>query len=58
MPDITMCPGKDCPLKERCYRFRATPTPWRQSYFVAPPFKETTDGPQCKYFWSFEADDE
>ena len=32
MPDITMCFGKDCPVREFCYRYKAEPTPRRQSY--------------------------
>lgn len=36
MPDITMCQGRDCPMKESCYRFTATPDPM-QSYFIIPP---------------------
>ena len=42
MSDITMCDAKSqqglCPLKEDCYRFTATPNPWRQSYFMTAPF--------------------
>jgi hypothetical protein len=25
MPDISMCNGNNCPFKEQCYRFKATP---------------------------------
>lgn len=32
MPDITMCPGLDCPLREKCYRYTAEPNKWRQSF--------------------------
>lgn len=31
MPDISMCPGGDCPHKEDCYRYRAEPDT-HQSY--------------------------
>ena len=47
MPDISMCPGTDCPLKEMCHRYTAKPTAHVQSYFVDPPIK---DG-ECDYFW-------
>ena len=47
MPDITLCKGTNCPLKERCYRYTAKPTQFSQSYFVDPPIK---DG-ECEYFW-------
>jgi hypothetical protein len=48
MPDIAMCKGTDCPLKNECYRFLATPSEYRQSYFVTPPIE---DG-KCIEFWN------
>jgi hypothetical protein len=47
MPDIAMCWGENCPIKETCYRFTATPSKWMQSYFVDAPIKE---GNTCEYF--------
>jgi len=38
MADISMCNGKDCPIKEKCYRFTA-PKGIRQSYFLETPGK-------------------
>lgn len=32
MPDIAMCLNEECPLKETCYRFTATPSEYWQSY--------------------------
>lgn len=32
MPDITMCDNKECPKKESCYRFKATPNEYWQAY--------------------------
>lgn len=52
MPDITMCEGTGCPAKESCYRFTATPSEFRQSYFVEPPIK---DG-KCEYYWGENAE--
>jgi hypothetical protein len=46
MPDISMCPGGDCPLKESCHRFTAKPSDY-QTYFVDPPYID--DG--CDMFW-------
>ncbi len=46
MPDITMCSGKNCKVKESCYRFLATPSSY-QSFFVEPPIKED----KCDYYW-------
>jgi hypothetical protein len=50
MPDISMCPGTHCPQANDCYRFRAIPNEYRQSYFMTPPLE---DG-KCDYFWSTE----
>ncbi len=51
MPDISMCSGKtdatECPRRERCYRFTATPTPRRQAY-LRPPLD--ADG-TCAMYW-------
>jgi hypothetical protein len=47
MPDITMCEGTHCPIKENCYRYTAKPNEYRQSYFVTPPYK---DG-KCEHYW-------
>jgi hypothetical protein len=47
MPDITMCAGIYCPIKDNCYRYTAKPNEYRQSYFLTPPYK---DG-KCEHFW-------
>jgi hypothetical protein len=46
MPDIAMCTGNECPVKEDCWRYMA-PTDRFQSYFATPPYTE--EG--CEYFW-------
>ncbi len=46
MPDITMCSGEKCPLKQICYRYTAKPSE-PQSYFVKAPVL----GGTCEYFW-------
>lgn len=47
MPDISMCFGMGCPVKETCYRYRAKPSGY-QAYFTQPPYigKE-----RCDYYW-------
>ena len=45
MPDISMCSGFECPLRETCYRYTAKPDE-RQSWFGKPPVK---DG-KCEYY--------
>ena len=37
MPDIAMCPGNDCIKKESCYRYKAKPDEYWQSYLVKCP---------------------
>lgn len=46
--DITQCPGVGCPLRERCYRFRAIPVA-RQDWFGRAPYDPATD--RCDHFW-------
>ena len=54
MADITMCSGKDCPLKESCYRFTATPSEFRQSYFFQPPVIKGEEI-SCEMYWGDQA---
>jgi hypothetical protein len=49
MPDITMCSGENCPLKEKCYRYLAEADSY-QSYFVNTPIK---DG-ECEHYWEIK----
>ena len=53
--DITMCEGRDCPAKDRCYRHTATPDKYWQSWFSDPPYDPKTMGndpiTSCPYFW-------
>ena len=50
MPDITMCMGEGCPVKNHCYRHIAKPSDY-QSYFVESPW----DGEKCEMLWSDNA---
>ena len=56
MADITMCigekDGKDCPLKETCYRYKAKPNEFWQSYFMEPPYNELEE--KCYHYWKIE----
>ena len=51
MPDITMCKGENCPMKETCYRYKATPNEHRQSYFIKPPFEMVEGRIECPLYW-------
>ncbi len=50
MPDITMCNGNYCELAKTCYRYKAEPSEYRQSYFVKPP----NNGLECEYYWEMD----
>ncbi len=47
MNDITFCSGKDCILKQKCYRFTAKVF-GRKNIFSRIPFNKETN--YCKYF--------
>lgn len=44
MPDITMCVNKKCPLRMKCYRFTAVPTPYVQSFAYFKPVNGKCNG--------------
>jgi len=50
MPDISMCEGKGCDVKNTCYRFTAKPSKFMQSYVMpdVPPIEN--EG--CEYYWN------
>lgn len=50
MPDIAMCTDSACPLASKCYRFRAVPSEFRQSWFAGD-----IDGDgNCNHYWPVE----
>jgi len=62
MPDITMCggmvDGRECPIREHCYRFMAHNSVM-QSYFADPPGEWRIGGDdvthfECAFFLSRE----
>ena len=51
MPDITMCNNYDCELKNNCYRFKAKPDYFKQSYQrFEPKFDEALDEIECDFY--------
>jgi hypothetical protein len=50
MADISKCVGKDCPIKEKCYRYTAPKSLIWQSY---ANFKYI-EGEGCKDFWKID----
>jgi len=54
--DICMCSGKDCPVKEKCYRFTAKPSEHKQSYFFQPPGGQKDGKFTCEMYWGVTQD--
>ena len=52
MPDISMCQGRNCPQKETCYRYKATPDKYWQSWAEFDTAREE-DGLPCQYYWEW-----
>jgi len=51
MPDITLCSGEGCNIKETCRRYKAQPSEYYQYYFMGTPFF-TEDN--CKYHLEYK----
>ena len=47
MADITMCKDSECPNSNSCFRYRASPSKFMQSYFAKSP--RTDEG--CEHYW-------
>ena len=54
MPDISMCNNQNCPLKDKCYRFTATPNPRWQAYSGFMYDEQTNE---CNYFMDNDGKD-
>ena len=52
MPDITMCSGQGCPIKEKCYRNYANASD-HQSYFSGIPYD--FEKKECAFYWGDNA---
>lgn len=50
MPDISMCRHQTCPLRGKCYRWRAVPNPFRQSYSGFQPKMRDDNCQGCDHF--------
>ena len=50
MPDIAMCKGDGCTLKESCHRYTAKPS-LRQAYLISPPLSEKDGKQECELYW-------
>jgi len=56
MPDITLCHGFECPVKEKCKRFTAKSSEHWQAYFLDPPYAVTDNVFKCDMFWGENAE--
>ena len=54
MADITMCSGKNCPLKRNCKRFTETPGE-HEYYFSILPYSFLSK--KCDMFWNINTDE-
>ena len=53
MVDICMCHNSaDCPLADKCFRAKATPSEYQAYGYIYNPDKE------CEYFWEFKSKEE
>jgi hypothetical protein len=52
MPDITLCRGEGCTIKNECYRYAAKPNEYRQAYFAESPCTKKMGGTACDYYMS------
>jgi hypothetical protein len=53
MTDITKCDGKECTMKETCWRYKA-PEGRYQSYFTESPHDNKVDEANntiCEHYW-------
>ncbi len=48
MPDISMCRDQECPSRETCFRFVATPSPFLQTYGA---FGRRPNEAKCDHYW-------
>jgi len=51
MPDITMCKGDNCPLKDQCFRYTAKPSEY-QSYLPKEPYTLEKNEFKCNMLWT------
>lgn len=57
MVDITMCMNKSCPLRSKCYRYRAVPSNWQSFAMYKPSITLNGSLPikvECEYFWEID----
>ena len=48
MADLAMCRDKECPARERCFRFTAKPSAFLQTYGM---FGRNPRAQYCAHYW-------
>jgi len=51
MTGITLCKGKGCPVKDKCYRYVTKGNHTNQAYFTRTPYEDNVG---CKFFVKIE----
>ena len=57
MPDVTLCDNYKCPLRDMCYRYRAVPNKYWQSFSHFTPVTFPLGSgmtTKCDHFWNIE----
>ncbi len=54
MPDISMCKGINCKIREDCYRYTASPSEYHQAYIISEAKHNGTQDKDCDMFWTNE----
>ena len=52
MVDISLCEGKDCPLKNKCYRFMSPRINHANSWLFGIPYDPINR--ECDFFWPID----
>jgi hypothetical protein len=54
MPDIAMCKAHICPDRQTCYRYKAIPDPYRQTYGSFYEHIGDDGSYECHFYWPLE----
>jgi len=50
--DISKCEGKECPLRDTCYRYTVKADEFMQAY--GSYWRDLEEKNKCKYYWEDE----
>lgn len=55
MVDICMCNNEECPLKNRCYRYRAEASQYQTYFIVDDKLKKDAQEYKCTGYWEIKS---